>query len=198
MGCAESSIGVCSLHLQRRLVKGARRPSVPIGHRCLRSATCWEAVPGSSAKRLRAEESGFANLDSDGRLTKTALSGSVVWKPPRWLESASARARSIVGFPKPSMTGLRIASAATPVLPTLLRKVRQHRRTVVSDSSADLDRCQHVPASRDYGKLRQICDTQLNLGGDMIHKPIGPFAVMCVTEAEQPSGKGIRLVTCQS
>lgn len=153
------------------------------------------AVPGSSAKRLRAEESGFANLILTGDWTKTALSiGCLEAATMAGIMSARAIDRRI---PKAKHDWLAdLPPAATPVPPTPVAQYVNIDGQLLGIPPVDLDvdvSMFLLPA--DYGKLRQICDTQLNLGGDTIYKPIGPFVVMYASKLNNyPKGNPIGYV----
>lgn len=152
------------------------------------------SVPGSSARRLRPEESGFKNVVLAGDWTKTALSVGC-------LEAASMSgimaARALdPRVPKAKNDWLPDLTPPKPKSPTASPPFIQIDGQLMGIPPIGMDTDVYMfLLSADYGKLQAMCDQQLNLGGSTVYKPLGPFvAVYCSKLVERPYGNPIGYV----
>jgi uncharacterized protein with NAD-binding domain and iron-sulfur cluster len=140
------------------------------------------AVPNSSQYRLRPEESGFRNLVLTGDYTKNALSIGCLEATTM---SGMLSARAIdPRVPKPKGDWLpelkpKSSEPTTDQNPPFIQMDGQ--LLGIPPIGLDTDVYMFLlPA--DYGKLRAICDQQLNLGkgegNRTVYRPIGPFVVL--------------------
>lgn len=153
------------------------------------------AVPNSSQYRLRPEESGFGNLVLTGDYTKNAMSiGCLEAATMAGIMSARAIDPRV---PKPKGDWL-----PDPVAPVVDRNPPfiQMDGQLLGIPPIGLDTQVYMfllPA--DYGKLRAICDQQLNLGSSdgnrTVYRPIGPFVVLYASKLDNyPQGNPIGYV----
>ncbi len=135
------------------------------------------AVPGSSAKRLRAEESGFDNVVLTGDWTKTALSiGCLEAATMAGIMSARVIDPRV---PKAKNDWLPDPKPVPPTPPGPSATYIQMDGQLLGIPPIELDvelNMFLLPA--DMGNLRKLVDQQLNLGGETVYRPIGPFVAL--------------------
>lgn len=134
------------------------------------------SVPSSNQTRLRAEQSGFSNVMLTGDWTKTALSVGC-------LEAATMAGIMTARAIDPRVPKAKWDWLPDPVQPDQNPPFIQMDGQLLGIPPIGLDTEVYMfllPA--DYGKLREICDQQLNLmpkGPDQtVYRPVGPFVVL--------------------
>lgn len=156
------------------------------------------AVPGSSAYRLRADESGFANLFLCGDWTKNAMSigclESAVMGGIQAARAIDPRVPKALGDwlpdrPRPMSVPMPEAPAPQPVhVPAApaRRSERELPMYIVTDANEVAPPPIKIDVTvsmflldADLDRLQSICDTQLNLPGSPVrYVPLGPFATL--------------------
>lgn len=146
---------------------------------------CWNpsdryvlSVPGSAAARLPSAGAGYRNLVMAGDWTRTGLGAGCVEAA---VMSGMHAARALCGSPArivgddlpdgddvpppapPPRRGryIEIDGNNTPRQPYTARGVTMYSFVLEADP----------------GRLQAVCDQQLNLGGPLIYRPLGPFAL---------------------
>ncbi|HEY0479156.1 MAG TPA: NAD(P)-binding protein [Kofleriaceae bacterium] len=141
---------------------------------------CWnpsdryvQSVPGSVAARLPSAGTGYRNLVMAGDWTLTALSAGCVEAA---VMSGMHAARALCGHPAriagddlpdgddlvpapPRGRYLEIDGNATPLQPYAANNVTMYSFALEADTA----------------RLQAICDQQLDLGGPVVYRPLGPF-----------------------
>ncbi|WP_438001041.1 NAD(P)-binding protein [Sorangium sp. So ce185] len=144
------------------------------------------SAPGTNRYRLRADESGYENLLFAGDWVLTALSiGAVEAATMAGMQAARAidgRCRKAYGDwlpdrPTPGSAPLR---GRTPYL------VQDGSLTVPAPIGLDIHAYVFL-LDASHERLTALCDRYLNLGGDTVYKPLGPFVILyCATVDNHP------------
>lgn len=151
------------------------------------------AIPGSNAKRLRADESGYPNLYLTGDWTKNALSvGCLESATMAGLQTARAidsRVPKAVYDWLPDTSPVAPAALAAPAKPKSLYVRRDGELLTVPPVGLGVDMRAFVLRA-DMGKLTELCRDHLNLGPGADYRPAGPFVVLYASDLDHiiPAG----------
>ncbi|WP_437675838.1 NAD(P)-binding protein [Sorangium sp. So ce131] len=144
------------------------------------------SAPGTSRARLRADESGYENLLFAGDWVLTALSiGSVEAAAMAGMQAARAidgRCRKAYGDWLPE----RATPASAPPRRRTPYLVQDGSLAVAAPIGLDIHATVFV-LDASLERLTALCDRYLNLGGDTVYRPLGPFVILyCATVDNHP------------
>ena len=147
-------------------------------------AGCWNpsdryvlSVPGSVHARLPSAGTGYRNLVMAGDWTLTALSAGCVESA---VMSGMHAARALCGNPAHIIgddlpDGRDVAPPAAPPPPGRYIEI-DGNNTPMQPYTAQNVTMYSFALPADIERLQAICDQQLNLGGPVSYRPLGPFA----------------------
>jgi len=154
------------------------------------------AAPGSTAHRLRAEESGYDNLVLTGDWTLNDMNvGCLEGATMAGIRSARALDPRVplpvyAWLPEPAApANARSAAGAARARAVANYVLRDGEMLCVPPIDLDVELASFFVAA-DPKRLQTLCDRELNLGGGRRYRPAGPFVVFYASKLDNQVAEG--------